>query len=266
VLVYVLGFCIRRPEEGDFSSLPPAGLSLSLEAATAALRVEVLSTLAQELFDRSHGNAESLGDKVDFSYTLPASAEALAEGEAADGDGDGNGEMEVDGEEGDGYGEEEEGGEEGAEGEEGYVEEEDLEAREEADLVLYESFCLAAFSRLFQRLQHRSRGAVDFVFNIPYIPESILHTLKMLMYSGTLPDVPADSGGSALKRKRKRDKGPADWGTRTAAMELLSHICLVEPVDSSNTTTVLALSQLLWAATSSDFKTRTNAINIVARY
>lgn len=252
VLVYVIGLCTKRADEG-----PNAAKD---SAAVSALRIELLASLAQEMYDRAHANAKPTGEVVDFSYQAPDEEydqEEIFEVDPAAGDGD----MDVDQPEPEEFIEGKGDEQEREEGEEDPAEETDLELKEEADLTLYDNFCLATFARLFQRLHHRNRGALDFVYNLPSIPVSIIHVLKMLMYSGTLPETPADGGTKRFKRKRT-DAAPSDLGTRAAAMALLSHLCLAEQTDTS----AMALSQLLWAATSQDFKTRTNAINIIARY
>ena len=134
------------------------------------------------------------------------------------------------------------------------------------DLTLYNNYCLVVFSRLFQRLKHRPKACTDFVLSLPYIPDALLDTLNMLMYSGSLPESSSDA--SAVKRKRKRgdDSIATNLGSRMASMKLLSQVCLREPIDDSNYTTMRALSYLLWATTSADFMTRLNAINTIVRY
>lgn len=242
VLVYVIGFCIRRLEEKEYTT---SGLSrraaASIEAAAVSRRIELLTAIACEIYERSRANAAAEANIVTFEYDIHAvgDIELNSAKNSSESPVDENDEMDLDN---------------------------DDTLVPGTDLTLYDNLCLATFSRLFQRLQHRQKGAPDFLFNLPVIPDSILHVLKMLMYSGTLPDSGAEN--ALLRRKRKRGSDASqmqDLGTRIASMELLSHICLIEPVDATNHTTVVALSQLLWATTSSDFKTRTNAINVIVR-
>lgn len=241
VLVYVIGFCIRRPEESEYTNRMTGRAAVAAETAAVKRRIELLIKIANEIYSISQRNATKRDYLVEFTYGSVSSddIETKSEGNLI---AEANTSLEVDNAD---------------------TEIEDVIS--DVDLTLYENFCLASFSRLFQRLQHRQKGSSDFLFNLPFIPDSILHVLKMLMYSGTLPDAALETTAHRRKRKRGSDVQQQDLGTRVSSMEVLSQICLIEPVDMSNHTTVVALSQLLWATTSADFKTRTSAINTVVR-
>ena len=228
---------MNRIEENDLPIRPHGDLK---EAVIIQQRVDLLTGIAHELYNRIGQNAKSEERLIEFTYDI------------SDSDND----MDV-------------------------VAEDPPKSRDnrlssctpipvasgiqEGAFILYDNFCLACFSRLFQRVSHRKKGASSFLFGLPHIPACILHVLKMLMYSGTLPEALPDS---SVKRKRKRgaDAPVSDMGTRTAAMDMLSRVCLLEPMERNNESTVLALSQLLWVTTSTDFKSRTTAINTISRY
>lgn len=243
--MFVLGFCIKRIEDSTAQQGLSARAIAAAEVAVVQFRINLLTGIAHEIYNRSLGTLATPGfddDSVELSGALSVL--------------NSNGDSNMDTEESNPPAED-------------VIMSTDGEVPERiTDLRLYEDFCLATFSRLFQRNQHRQKGAVEFLFNLPVIPDAILHVLKMLMYSGTSPDAAAEKAAIRKKRRRGSDAGfqEPDLGTRMASMELLSQVCLIEPVDDSNHTTNIAMSQLLWAATSSDFKTRTSAINIVVRY
>jgi hypothetical protein len=124
-----------------------------------------------------------------------------------------------------------------------------------ADLMAaYEATCLTVMSRLLQIIRWRP-VLRDFMHALPMVPAACLHTLQLLIFTGS-------QGGGLLSAYDVRDKGDSkSKGTRLVALLTMGQLVFATDEAAAYT----ALCCLLWCCLSEDFELRTRVISLLAK-
>lgn len=115
----------------------------------------------------------------------------------------------------------------------------------------YEQCCVFVLSRLLQILPLRPY-LKDYLCNLPYVPQSCIKLLTLLMYTGSRP---------VMDKKQKFKQVVKNRGTRLESLLSLGHLFFANDLLAQRT----ASNTLLWGSVVADFEIRSKVINLLAK-